>query len=259
MNIEEYKARRASLVEPIYRETCPKCWKAIPTCFCAKLRPFTSPVSFVIIQHLDEARNPIATARMAHLSITNSKLIMDNDFSDNKDVCNLILNTQYRNIILYPSPDAMPIEQLFSESAPSIDSCVPTTTEQDTRPLVFWVLDTTWSHVPKMLRLSPSLRSIPMVKFTPEGASRFQIRKQPNPHCLSTIESIYLVIERFLKHHNLKMTEHQALIEVFQFMVEQQIEYGRIKNNTRHQATRAARAARARKKKNAMKVHANVV
>jgi hypothetical protein len=55
------------------------------------------------------------------------------------------------------------------------------------------------------------------------------------------------------------MTEHQALIEVFQFMVEQQIEYGRIKNNTRHQATRAARATRARKKKNAMKVHDNVV
>jgi hypothetical protein len=231
MNVAEYKARRAAVKEPVYRESCPKCWKSIQTCFCAMVRPFESPLPFVIVQHLDEARNPIATARMAHMSLTISTLIMDNEFGDNHVVDSMLADKTANHVILYPSPDAAPIEEYFDHEAG--------------KPPVFWILDTTWSHVPKMLRLSPPLKTIPMAKFTPDVVSKFQIRKQPNPMCLSTIESMYLVIERYMKHHRLDHRDHDALINVFQYMVDQQIRYSREKNSTRHQAMRAARAARA--------------
>ena len=233
MNIEDYKARRSSFAAPPHRNTCPRCWKAMATCFCAELKPFESPVPFVIVQHLDEARNPIATARMAHMSVTNSTLIIDKNFANNDVVDRLLADKSKRNLMLYPSPDALPIEQIFEESR-----------EPGAKPPVFWILDTTWSYVPKMLRTSPALRSVPMVKFTPEGGSRFQIRKQPHPNCMSTIESMYVVIERFLKHEGKLMTEHQALIDVFQYMVDQQIRYGRERNDQRHLLTKAARRSR---------------
>ena len=36
------------------------------------------------------------------------------------------------------------------------------------------------AQVPKMLRLSPNVRAIPQVRFDPERASTFQIRRQPH-------------------------------------------------------------------------------
>lgn len=222
MNIDAYKSRRSTPTPP-HRETCSKCWKAAPTCFCAQLKPFTSPIPFVIVQHLDEARNPIATARMAHLSVTNSTLIMDKDFAGNRRVEQLLADTTKRNLMLYPSADALPIEQIFEESK-----------ESDAKPPVFWLLDTTWSYVPKMLRTSPPLKSIPMVKFTPQGRSRFQIRKQPHPNCMSTVESMFVVIEKYLHYAHKQMSEHHALIDVFQYMVDQQIRYGVEQNKRRH-------------------------
>lgn len=233
MNIADYKAKRSVDTLPPHRITCPKCWKCVVTCFCAKLQPFVSPTAFVIAQHLDEARNPIATARMAHMSVTNSTLIIDKDFGHNQVVERLLADTSKRNLMLYPSADALPIEQVFAESL-----------QPEAKPPVFWILDTTWSYVPKMLRLSSTLRSVPMVKFTPEGSSRFQIRKQPHPNCMSTIESMYVVIERWIKYHGLQMTEHHALIDVFQYMVEQQLAFGREKNDKRHLLTKAQRRSR---------------
>jgi len=234
MNIQEYLSRRNAITEQSHRVTCRNCWKAIATCFCAEIRPFESPIPFVIVQHLHEARNPIATGRMAHLSITNSKLIIDNKFSNNRTVEALIADRGTRNLMLYPSPNAAPIEQILAE----------TTAAPNSQPPTFWILDTIWSHVNKMLRLSPALRSIPMVQFKPDSASRFQIRQQPDPECLSTIESIYLVIDRFLKHQQSQSTDHHALIDVFQYMVQQQIRFVSEKNNRRHLMSQINRLAR---------------
>lgn len=195
------------------------------------VRSFESPLPFVIVQHLDEARNPIATARMAHMCLTNSTLIMDKDFGDNHVVDRLLADKTANHVILYPSPDAAPIETYFDH--------------EEGKPPVFWILDTTWSHVPKMLRLSPPLKTIPMAKFTPDVVSTFQIRKQPNPMCLSTVESMYLVIDRYMKFHGMKTPNHEALINVFRYMVDQQIRFGREKNNARHHAMRVARTAKA--------------
>jgi len=241
MNLVEFLARRASVVAPIYRQSCPRCRKALSTCYCSVLRPFRSPVEFVILQHAEEARNPIATARMAHLSITNSHLFVGDGFAGCKSVDKLIADPMRRNYVLFPSATAQPLEAVIADT-----DAAGVGNEAKRRP-VFWVLDAKWAQVPKMLRLSPNIRKLPMVKFSPNRRSTFQIRRQPHPDCLSTIESIYLVIERYLSFRGLNSsTEHQALLDVFHYFVRQQLDFVDVEGDVRHKVAKARRAERRR-------------
>lgn len=237
MNLEEFNARRAARAAvPTPRTTCPRCRKAVATCYCHLVKPFESPVAFVILQHSDEARNAIATARMAHLSLTNSQLFTDRSFAGHRAVDALIADTSVRNFILYPSLDATPLDSLLAPAGAGI--------ETDDRPVVLWVLDAKWSQVPKMLRLSPNVRSLPKTAFTPERPSRFQIRKQPRPSYLSTIECMHYVIDRQQQLRGGVGSAHHALIEVFQHLVTQQLSFVDVENDKRHRVAQARRAAR---------------
>lgn len=212
-----------SLVTFPQREVCSRCRKAVVACYCKALRPFTAPFGVGILQHPYEARNAIATARMTHLSIKNSNIFVDIDFSKNMAINALLADQSLRHVMLYPSPDAMDLNQCFGEA-----------NADDGRQLFVWVLDAKWQHVNQMLRLSRNLQSIPMVKFNPDKESQFIIRKQPAAICLSTIESIHLVIDRFFAHKSLPNQEHHALLDVFQYLVRQQLEFARVIGFRRH-------------------------
>jgi DTW domain-containing protein YfiP len=50
-----------------------------------------------------------------------------------------------------------------------------------------------------MLKLSPSLQRLPRIMFTPSAPSRYVIKQQPHPGCLSTLEATHellLALER---------------------------------------------------------------
>ena len=237
MNVAEYKARRAASVASAGRDVCPRCRKARPTCYCHRLRPFASPVPFVILQHHEEARNAIATARMAHLSLTNSRLIVDGAFpAGHPEVEALLADPARRNVMLYPAPDAQPLDARLAEDAAT------------GRETTYWVLDAKWSQVPKMLRLSPCVRAMPTVAFEPDRESLFRVRRQPHRACLSTIEAIYVVIERYLRVRGLESTAHEALLDVFRHLVEQQLGYVGPGQTSRHRAAMAWRAERRRER-----------
>lgn len=233
MNLQQYRARRAALATPTHRVVCPQCRKAVSTCYCARLKPFRAPVDFVILQHPEEARNTIATARMAHLSITNSKLLVGKDFSADRRVLDLFADETLRHVMLYPSPQATPIERLFDKRDEG---------PRDDRRLVFWLLDAKWCKVPQMLRLSPNIKKMPMAVFKPSIASRFQIRRQPNPACLSTIESIHLVIDLVQKTLGSGDRAHDALLDVFDWFVDFQLAFVGPGVDSRHAISKAARA-----------------
>ena len=60
-----------------------------------------------------------------------------------------------------------------------------------TRTLVVFILDATWALGRKMLRLSPVLQALPRLMFTPAAPSRYVIKQQPHPACLSTLEATH--------------------------------------------------------------------
>ena len=232
MNLAEFKAIRAARAAPSPRPTCNRCRKAMATCYCHALQPFEAPVEFVILQHFAEFLNPIATGQMAHLAMTNSKLLVGREFAQDRRVDAMVNDLTRDSVLLYPSRDAVELDDFLANRG------------TDPRPISFWLLDVKWSQAAKMMRLSPNIQRLPKVRFSPDRVSQFQIRRQPNVHCLSTIESAFLVIDRYVRHQKIQTTDHQALLDVFQYLVKQQLEFVDVKGDFRHTPARLRRQAR---------------
>src|ERR1700722_12742310 len=103
MDIAEFHARRAEKLrqlEPRRRELCTNCLQPHLTCYCRHLQPFETQIKFAILTHRLEVRRRIATGRMAHLILKNSKLLMGYDFSKNQELDNLINDPNYSPVVL---------------------------------------------------------------------------------------------------------------------------------------------------------------
>ena len=89
------------------------------------------------------------------------------------------------------TPDSIPGEP-SGPALPTSPSSIALLAEQLlSRRLVVFILDATWALGRKMLRLSPSLQRLPRVMFTPSAPSRYVIKQQPHPGCLSTLEATH--------------------------------------------------------------------
>ena len=67
------------------------------------------------------------------------------------------------------------------------------------RRLVVFLLDATWRLVRPMFRTSLSLQRLPRIMFSNAAPSRYIIKRQPEPGCLSTLEATHellVVLER---------------------------------------------------------------
>lgn len=135
--------------------------------------------------HPKEARKQKSgTGRLCHLVLKNSRLHVGVDFTDDRAVRALIEDPEYTSVLLFPAPKAVNLSQDGYRSL--------------TGPygkLQIFVVDGTWSLAGKILRLSDNLHAMPTVSFTPRQPSNFQFKRQPRPECLSTLESIHLLLE----------------------------------------------------------------
>ena len=150
---------------------------------------------------------------MAHLLLDNSWLIEGEDFSKSEKVLRLIADPDRKCMILYPGREAMDLD------VPETTFALRQAAQSSAQRLTVFVIDGTWATARKMMRLSLNLRDLPMVKFQPKEESRFQVRKQPEKHCLSTIEAIHTVIDRLTPAGE---KAHDHLIELFLEMVDRQ-------------------------------------
>jgi DTW domain-containing protein YfiP len=121
------------------------------------------------------------TGHLTHLSLPNSELYIDIDFSTHKRVNELIDDDMNNCYLLYPSEKSIPL------NSHSIGESGKTT--------VVFILDATWDCSKKMLRLSRNLQELPHISFEHDKTSQFEIKTQPEDYCLSTIESTLCVLE----------------------------------------------------------------
>lgn len=220
MNLAEYLARK-QLIQTTSRkrELCPRCLQPRFSCYCADLRPFDSGVEFVILIHPIEAHRRIATGRMSHLMLRNSHLIMGQDYSHHPEVNRLLSLPNREPFVLYPGPQSTNLSEIPRHERPAVF-------KSGSKPLVF-VIDGTWATAKKMMRQSQNLNQLPRVCFTPDRPSRFRVRKQPAAHCYSTIEAIHHFLDLYLDPEITAQTDrpHDSLLEVFDAMVERQLEF----------------------------------
>lgn len=185
---------------------CPQCGKARKACICGLVRPLSSNVELVILQHPTEEHKPLGTARILKLSLANCRCFVGEDFSDHPEL-NLLLNEAgVDHYVLYPSSDSLPVSpSLYSSSGAA-------------HTIRVILLDGSWKKAYKMWQLSTSLHDLPMLRL-PEGLQgNYRIRKAPKDHYLSTVEAGFHLLSQLQPEK-----DFTPLLETFEQMIEFQI------------------------------------
>ncbi len=197
-----------SKVELQHRTLCLQCRKSAAACLCKHLQPFATHTHFVILMHPKEARKEkVGTGRLTHLSLINSRIIVGENFDDNREVQSLLTDANYFPVILYPGKNAISLET----SELKLDA---------NKKLLIFVIDGTWACAKSMMRDSVCLHNLPRLSFANDKKSIFSIKQQPSNYCLSTIESIYKVLEglKIRKVEDFTEVHHQNLMSLLEHM-----------------------------------------
>ncbi len=194
------------------RAVCPACLHPARTCVCAAVRPFSPGFDLVILMHPKELRNQsTGTGRLAHLCVAGSEVLTGVDFSGHPRVNSILADPSRFPVVLFPG------------AAPLAPAALADAVRASGRRLTVFVLDGTWIAARKMMKLSGNLAGLPRASLAAAGPSRFALKRQPHPWCLSTIEAVHALIDA-LDGAGLVRTggRHGNLMDVLDAMVEAQ-------------------------------------
>ncbi len=201
-----------------FREVCYRCRRAKAVCLCPVLSTIPTKAKIVFLQHPREARNPIGTVRMAHLQLEGSRIVEGTEFANHAEVQSLLEQDRGHAVVLFPAEGARDASELRTHAG----------------PLAIFVLDGTWSQARKLWKQNTFLHALPAYTLSPKEPGRYRIRREPAPHCLSTIEAVGQLLDA------IEGTEgaHAALLNPFDAMIEKQISFtgagvGRVRRRIR--------------------------
>jgi len=168
---------------------------------------------FVFLMHPKEYKQEkAATGRLTHLCLANSEVHVGTDFDHHEEVQALIHDPLNFPLLVYPG---VAVRNLSAGGL--------TAAEVGTRRLVLLLLDATWAGARKMLRLSPSLQRLPRVMFTASAPSRYVIKQQPQPGCLSTLEATHELLLALERAGLDRYSQPEQLLGLFKRMQDYQI------------------------------------
>lgn len=211
--------QKLSEQEPQVRAACHTCMQSKFNCYCDHVQRFDPHMRFVILIHPIEVQRRIATGRMSHLCLEESRLIMGENFTHHASVNQLIAHPDHQCVMLYPGNDSINLS--------SLDEKQRSMSFDREKKLVVFVMDGTWATARNMVRHSQNLAVLPKICFSLDTPSNFRIRKQPAPGCYSTIEAIHQVIELLGASYGFAVESrlHDNLLDVFDKMVQQQLQF----------------------------------
>jgi len=180
------------------------------------------------------------TGHMTKLQLENSEIIVGVDFTNNNRVNEILTKEKSCSFLLYPGKDNF---NLSIRNGSEVNSFM------GSNPYIF-LLDGTWPCARKMLKLSKNLQKLKRVSFDNKIKSKFIIKQQPASLCLSTIESVYTVLN-LLKEGELEQCDTKGFLIPFEKMIEYQLDYILNPNNlTSRSPTNRAIIPKNRYKKN---------
>lgn len=183
------------------RARCYRCWRPEELCLCDRLPTVATRTRIVVIQHPQERTHPFGTARLMRLCMPNTEVHTVYGGLDRNLTHPLELPADAA--LLYPHPDARDVAELGPDELPS----------------TLVVLDGTWSHSRNLYRQNPWLQGLRHVRIAPATPSRYRIRKEPRPECLSTLEATVCAL-RVLEPATPGL---ELLLDAFDVMIDQQI------------------------------------
>lgn len=200
--------------EPIKRLVCSGCLRPQQTCICQWITPITNTPEVLILQHPLEEKHAKGSARLLHLSLPNSRLLIGEVF-DEQELRALLFTPDApprRTVLLYPdTPDDAGL-------APAISIDI---TQVELEKLLLVVLDGTWRKSRKMLYANPLLQSLPRLALRDAPASQYLIRKARGAHQLSTLEAACHALMQLEGNE----AKYVSLLDAFNGFVAQQMSY----------------------------------
>ena len=153
------------------------------------------------------------------MSLVDSEIIVGIDFTQNKRLNQLLSDSAYFPVVLYPDDEA------FTAQSPLLKEALEPVAGGEKRKLLVIVVDATWFFAKKMLRLSPNVRNLPKLSFQQLYTSEFTFKRQPAEGCVSTIESCYHLIREMQAAAVISaQINPEPLMSVFRRMVDFQLE-----------------------------------
>jgi DTW domain-containing protein YfiP len=135
----------------------------------------------VLLMHPKEHRHQkCTTGRLACLNLANSEIIPGIRFDDDARYRALVDDPGNLSVLLYPGKDAVRLGEVGFDGL-----------RLNGRRLVVFLVDATWHGARSIVKQSPSLLRLPQIRIEPRSPSRFTIKRQPAPWCLSTIEAVH--------------------------------------------------------------------
>jgi DTW domain-containing protein YfiP len=175
---------------------------------------------FVILMHPYEFKRIKAnTGRLTHLCLADSEVHIGIEFDGHEAVQALINDPKNYPVLLYPGKDALDLSTAQGQQLTTINQ------QLESRRLVVFLLDATWRLVRPMLRLSPSLQRLPKIMFSNAAPSRYVIKRQPEPGCLSTLEATHELLLALDRSGLDRYAMPEQLLAVFQRMQDIQIKH----------------------------------
>ena len=205
---------------PAKRAHCAICLRPKSSCICRWITPVANQVEVVILQHPREVDRAKGTARLLHLSLAHSRLIVGEQFEEAAVRSLLTQASEGREadgsmqvLLLYPHT---PLDQTLL--APPVWGTEGLTPPSQLRLVV---LDGTWRESRKLLHLNPLLQSLPRLPLRELPDSRYLIRKAQRSHQLSTLEATCAALSELEG----KPGRFQPLLSAFDGFVAQQSGY----------------------------------
>ena len=181
------------------RPSCVRCRRPATACWCAELTPVETATRVVFLQHPRESRVAIGTARIAHLGLSRSELHEGIEFAGHPRIEELL---------------ARPGTALLF---PGLGAVAPDALERPPETLI--IIDGTWPQARKMMALNPALRALPRIGFMPRKPGNYRIRREPDLHCVATVEAVVEVLSAWEGDER----RFQPLLSAFDAMVDRQI------------------------------------
>jgi DTW domain-containing protein YfiP len=154
------------------RPYCYRCDKPEFACLCAKIQRLPNRTPLVIVQHKHESRHPFGTVRIAELGLSNLRVHTVPGSAVSGPIPPSFVPEGAG--LLYPGPGARELSSLAPHELPP----------------ALVVLDGTWHQARALLRDHAWLRDLPRYSLEPKEPSRYRVRREPLPTCVSTIEAI---------------------------------------------------------------------
>ncbi|MFJ7566257.1 tRNA-uridine aminocarboxypropyltransferase [Herminiimonas sp. NPDC097707] len=198
---------------------CARCLRPQRTCICQWVTPLEHDVEVLFLQHPLEVHNAKNSARLLHMSLPHSRLVVGETFSAHELQALLYAPFDSANEMHASDKTAYPI-LLYPENSEEqgLIALPPVAQIPSEMRIRLIVLDGTWRKSRKMLYLNPLLQQLPRLTLRDPPSSHYRIRKAHKADQLSSFEATCYALMQLEEN----IEKYKPLLAAFDGFVAQQ-------------------------------------